>query len=144
VHALFVFPISDGRRPIGVLELYRRAAGGLADGEYASAKACAAAIAHQLEANWQHHVARLGSVERAIDVAATAGARATEPADPFTRTQIHIAAGMVSIQLGISADDGVDRIRAYSYASGRPVSSVAADTIGRRLALRDQRDVPNV
>jgi hypothetical protein len=140
VRALFAFPVPDGRRPMGVLELYRRAAGGLSDAGYAAASACAAAIAQQLESNWQHHVARFGSVEKAIDAAATAGIDAKEPPDPFTRTQIHMAAGMVSIQLGIRADDAVDRIRAYSYACGRLVSSVSADIIARRLTLDDQRD----
>ena len=38
----------------------------------AAASACAAAIAKQLESNWQQHVARFGNVEQAIDAAATA------------------------------------------------------------------------
>jgi hypothetical protein len=124
---------------MGVLELYRRAAGGLSDAGCAAVSACVAAIARQLECNWQRYVGRFGSVEQAIDAAATAGIDVNEPDDAFTRTQIHVAAGMVSIQLGISADDAVDRIRAYSYASERLVSSVAADIIARRLTLDDQR-----
>jgi hypothetical protein len=44
---------------------------------------------------------------------------------------------MVAIQLGGSADEGVDRLRAYSYACGRPIASVAADIIARRLTLHD-------
>jgi hypothetical protein len=115
----------DGQRPIGVLEFYRRSAGGLAAEEYASAKACAAAIAHQLTSNWQDYIVCFGSVERAIDAAATTGADVKEPIDPFTRNQIHVAAGMVSLQLGISTEDGADRLRAFSFACGRPVSSVA-------------------
>jgi hypothetical protein len=141
VQALFAFPVPNGRRPLGVLELYRLAAGGLSDAGYAAASACAAAIAKQLESNWQQYVARFGNIEQAIDAAATAGIHVKEPPDPFARTQIHVAAGMVSIQLGISADEAVDRLRAYSYAGGRSVSSVAADIIARRLTLDDQRDV---
>lgn len=141
VRALFAFPVPDGRRPMGVLELYRRAAGGLSDAGYAAASACASAIAQQLESNWQHHVARFDNVEQAIDAAATAGIDVTEPPDPFTRTQIHMAAGMVSIQLATSVDDALDRIRAYCYAYGLSVTSVAADIIARRLTLDNQRDV---
>ena len=73
----------------------------------------------------------------AIDAAATAGAASDEPADAFTRLQVHIAGGMVAIQLAINADEAIDRLRAYSYARGRPISSVAADIIARRLTLRD-------
>jgi hypothetical protein len=140
VQALFAIPVPDGRRPMGVLELYRRAPGNLVDSEFAAARACASAIAHRLESNWQDHTARFESVEQAIDAAAVLDARA-EPVDPFTRTQVHVAAGMAAIQLGISADEGVDRLRAYAYAYARPLSSVAADIIARRLRLSDQDDV---
>jgi hypothetical protein len=137
VHALFAFPIPDGQRPMGVLELYRRTAGSLAAAEYASAAACTAALAHRLQSNWEDHVTHSDSAEKAIDTAATTGAASREDADPFTRTQIHLASGMVAIQLGVNADEAVDRLRAYSYACGRPISSVAADIIGRRLILHD-------
>lgn len=139
--ALFAIPVPDGWRPMGVMELYRRATGDLADSEFAAACACASAVAHQLESNWQEHVARFGNAERAIDAAAIAGARSEVAVDPFTRTQIHVAAGMVAVQLGITADEGVDRLRAHAYACARPVSSVAADIIARRMTLSDQDDV---
>jgi hypothetical protein len=142
VRALFAFPIPDGLRPMGVLELYRRTEGGLADSEHSSVMTCAAAIAHQMGSNWQERVARFHNVEQAIDETAIAAAK-LEPTDPFTRTQIHVAGGMVAIQLGIDADEAVDRLRAFAYACGRPVSSVAADIIARRLTLRDQDDFPN-
>lgn len=49
---------------------------------------------------------------------------------------------MVAIQLRVSTDDGVDRLRAYSCACGRPISAVAADIIARRLTLQDQPNSP--
>ncbi|HEX4394024.1 MAG TPA: GAF and ANTAR domain-containing protein [Mycobacterium sp.] len=135
-HALFAFPIPDGHRPIGVLELYRRSVGSLDAAECAAVEVCTTAIAQRLMSNWEHHLARFGDVEEAIDAAATTDVAPTAAANPFTRTQIHIAGGMVAIQLGVNADEGVDRLRAYSYASGRRLSSVAADIIARRLTLR--------
>lgn len=60
--------------------------------------------------------------------------------DPFTRTQIHVAAGMVAIQLGVTADEGLDRLRAHAYACGQPVSSMAADITARRTTLSDLDD----
>ncbi|WP_457142262.1 ANTAR domain-containing protein [Mycobacterium sp. URHB0021] len=140
VHALFAFPIPHPRQPMGVLELYRRSTGSLPDGECAAAAECASAIAHRLQSNWDDHVARFGNADQAIDALATNDAALSEPADPFTRTQIHVAAGMVAIDLRVNPDEAVDRLRAYSYACGRRVSSVAADIIARRLTLHDEPD----
>ncbi len=142
VHALFAFPVPDGLHPMGVLEFYRRSAGALVDAAPASGTTCAALLAQRLGANWQGYVARWGSTERALDEAATTDAAGQEPADPFSLSQVHIAAGMVAVQLGIRAGEGVDRLRAYSYACGRPLSSVAADVLARRLDMSTQRDVP--
>jgi hypothetical protein len=122
---------------VGVLELYRRTAGTLTAAAYASAVAAAAAIGDRLQSNWEAYAGQFDSSEKAIDAAATAGAASDERADAFTRTQIHVAGGMVAIQLAVNADEAIDRLRAYSYALGRPISSVAADIIARRLILPD-------
>ena len=135
-HALFAFPIPDGQQPMGVLELYRRSAGILDAAECAAVEKCTVSIAHQLATNWEHHVARFGDVELALDAAATDDVALSQAANPFTRTQIHIAGGMVAVQLGIDPGDGVDRLRAYSYTCGRRICSVAADVIARRLTLQ--------
>jgi hypothetical protein len=134
-HALFTFPIPDGQRPMGVLELYRRSAGTLDAAECAAVEECTATIARRLVTNWEHYVDRFGDIEKALD-AATSDVALSQAANPFTRTQIHIAGGMVAVQLGIDADEGVDRLRAYSYASGRRIFCVAADIIARRLTLQ--------
>jgi hypothetical protein len=138
VRALFAFPIPHAQRPMGVLEFYRRTAGGLDTSQYQSATACATAIAHQLQSNWYTYLARTGNTEQAIETAAAAGLN--EPVHPFTRTQVHLAGGMVATQLGVTASQGVDRLRAYSYAHSRSITSVAADIIARRLTLSAERD----
>lgn len=135
-HALFAFPVPDGQRPLGVLELYRLSAGGLDAAERAAVMSCTTLIARRLLANWEHEVDRLGGVAQALDAAATTGIAPSEATNPFTRTQIHIAGGMVAVQLGIDPDEGVDRLRAYSYACGRRLSSVTADIVARRLTLQ--------
>lgn len=134
--ALFAFPIPDGQRPMGVLELYRLSAGTLDAGECAAVEECTETIAHRMVTNWEHHVDRFGDLEKALDAAATTDAALSQAANPFTRTQIHVAGGMVAVQLGIDPDEGVDRLRAYSYACGRRISCVAADVIARRLTLQ--------
>ena len=90
-------------------------------------------MAHKMRSR-ESHVARAGNAKRAIDPAAVTDAARSERADPFTRTQIHVAAGIVAVQLAVSTGEAVDRLRAYSYASGRSVSSVAADIIAQRRA----------
>jgi len=40
---------------------------------------------------------RAGNAKRAIDSAAVTDAARSEPADPFIRTQIHVAAGMAAV-----------------------------------------------
>jgi GAF domain-containing protein len=134
VHALFAFPLPDGQRPMGVLELYRRSPGSLTDTQHGSASACATAIATQLQANWETVVSLAGSAAGAVEAVVTFEALNQAP-DAFTRTQVHVAAGMVAEQLGISATQGIDRLRAHSYAHGRTLSSVAADIIARRFTL---------
>ena len=140
VHALFAFPIPGGHQPMGVLELYRQTTSNLSKGECAAASACAATIARRLQANWNDLVTHVGSTERAVDAAATMGTVLGEAENPFSRRQIHLAGGMVAVQLRVDPNEAVDRLRAYSYACGRPISSVAADIIARRLTLHDQRD----
>jgi hypothetical protein len=46
---------------------------------------------------------------------------------------------MVAVQLGASAGEGLDRLRAYTYARGRSIADVAADIIAKRLSLRELR-----
>jgi hypothetical protein len=45
------------------------------------------------------------------------------------------AAGMVSVQLGVSLTDALVAMRARAYAEGRTISQVAADVVARRLSF---------
>jgi hypothetical protein len=47
---------------------------------------------------------------------------------------------MVAVQLGVSADEGLARLRAYTYAQSRSITDVAADIVAKRLSLRGFRD----
>lgn len=62
-----------------------------------------------------------------------------EPAVAY-RAQIHQAAGMVAVQLQVSTDEALARIRAHAFAHGVSVDRVAADIVERRLRLTDDRD----
>lgn len=139
--AVFVFPVPGPQHPLGVLELYRRAAGGLGPDEQETARACAATVGQTMLSNWQLEAGRAGSTQLAMDTAALAGAERSQPANPFTRSQVYVAAGMLAVQLAIPVEEALDRLRAYCYANRRSVSAVAADIVARRLSMRDERGV---
>jgi hypothetical protein len=137
VAAVFAFPIAGVSHPMGVLELYRRTPGPLAPFELESARACTEAIAQRLESNWLSQVRRRGTSEAVIEAVTVSGEGTTNVDDRFTRAQVHVAAGMVAVQLKVSTHDGMTRLRAYAYAEGRSVVAIAADVVSRRLSFRD-------
>lgn len=137
VAAVFAFPIPGELRPMGVLELYRRTVGALTEHELGSARVCATAIRAGLEANWRTQVTRSGGPSAAVQAAALHGVAAPTPEDPFTRSQVHVAAGMVAVQLKESTRDGLARLRAYAYTHRRSVLAVAADVVSRRLSFEN-------
>jgi hypothetical protein len=49
------------------------------------------------------------------------------------RAVVHQAAGMLSVQLGVSLAEGLVALRARSYADGRPVGDLATEVVSRRL-----------
>ena len=140
VAAVFAFPVPGALRPMGVLELYRRTVGELTDREHASALVCATAIRGALETNWNVQVARSGSAKAAVEAASVLGAVATQAEDPFTRSQVHVAAGMIAVQLRTTTHDGLSRLRAYAYAQKQSVVAVAADVVSRRLSFEGLGD----
>jgi AmiR/NasT family two-component response regulator len=48
---------------------------------------------------------------------------------------VHNAAGMVSVQQGISVTDALIRLRAYAFTRDRPLTEVAQDVVDRKLRL---------
>ena len=49
---------------------------------------------------------------------------------------VHNAAGMVSVQEGISVTEALIRLRAYAFSNDRLLADVAEDVVARRLRLR--------
>jgi hypothetical protein len=138
--AIFAFPVPGELHPMGVLELHRRTVGPLTARELESAQMCATAIRVALEANWHAQVVRSGSVAAAVEAATLHGIAAPAPEDSFTRSQVHVAAGMVAVQLKVPGQDGLARLRAYAYTNRRSVVAVAAEVVSRRLSLQDPDD----
>ncbi|MBA4024339.1 MAG: hypothetical protein C0482_18450 [Gordonia sp.] len=139
VEAVFALPIVDAGQPLGVLELYRATAGPLSGSELDAGLACAARAGETVAASWAEYVARSTSPTVAAD------ALALDLTDPdtetgFSRTHVFTASGMLAVQMGVSPEDALDRLRAYAFRTSRSIGEVALDVTGRRLTHHDLED----
>lgn len=122
VRAVFAFPLRVGAVRLGALDLYTDRPGRLGDDQHADALVMA-----DLVASWVLEIqvrAPLGSVAAALD------------AEADFHLVVHNAAGMVSVQLGVSVAEAMIRLRAYAFAQGQPLRSVAEDVVAGRLRVR--------
>jgi hypothetical protein len=119
VRAVFGFPLRRRTARLGALNLYLDRPGGLDTDQFADAAVCAAFIAHWVIDT--QAAATEGSLAEALD------------ADSDFHYVVQNAAGMVSVQLGISVTDALVRIRAYAFSETRLVREVADDIVGRSL-----------
>ena len=136
--AVFAFPVLSLERPLGVLELYRYTVGEVSSAQRDSAAVCAGTVSDALANNWRSHLTGAIDVVAAIEAASKLDAPLTA-GNHFSRARVYVASGMVAVQLGVSADEGLVRLRAYTYARGRSIADVAADIIAKRLSLRKLR-----
>jgi hypothetical protein len=61
-------------------------------------------------------------------------AGASAPSDePYFRSVVHQASGMIMIQLGVEVAEALSRLRAFAFAEGRGLTDVARDVVARRL-----------
>ncbi|WP_236794166.1 GAF and ANTAR domain-containing protein [Amycolatopsis sp. GM8] len=113
VKAQFSIPLRIGAVRVGALDLHRPEPGELAPGPLADAMICAdAALAVILDS-------RAGGTGE----------------DGFLGqgAELHQAAGMVSVQLGVPVGDAMVRLRAHAYAHGERLGEVARAVVQRRL-----------
>lgn len=117
--AVFGFPLQLGAVRLGALNLYRTEPGPLTDDQHADALVMADVAAQAI---------------LVLQAAAPAGQLAVslEAGSNFQHV-VHQAAGMVSVQLGISVSQSLTRLRAYAFGNNRPLVEVAQDVVARRL-----------
>ena len=121
VRALFGFPLRIGTVRLGALNLYRDRPGPLSGQQHADALALAS-----MAARW------------VLDVQAAASSGAVPSqleTDADFRFVVHNAAGMISVQQGITVTDALIRLRAYAFSHDRLLTDVAQDVVGRKLRL---------
>jgi hypothetical protein len=119
--AVLALPLQVGAVRLGILELYRTRPGTLTPPELADALAFA-------------DVAGMLLLDGATGTPPETAELAWQHDDPTAhQAQVHQAAGMIIVQLGISAEAAFARLRAYAYADERPLGDVARDVVDRRL-----------
>jgi hypothetical protein len=122
VRAIFGFPLRVGSVRLGALNLYREWSGPLSDDQNADALVMA-----DVAARWVLEA----------QAGASPGAVATElEADADFHFAVHNAAGMVSVQAGISVTEALIRLRAFAFSHDCLLADVAQDVIDRKLRLQ--------
>ena len=119
--AAFAFPLRSGQVRLGTLSVYRHRAGDLVDDEHADALLLARLALDACLA------LQSGRPTDQLDTLLEAGAR--------TSAEVHQAAGMVSVQLGLDVGHGLDVLRARAYADGRTLHDLAREVVARRVRL---------
>jgi ANTAR domain len=117
--AMFSFPLQAGAIQIGILSLYRARPGPLSAEELADALVFAdTALRLLLDAS-----------------SGVIGFPGYQPLDGVSeaRIEVHQATGMISVQLGVSLEEALVRLRAHAFARNAALSDVAAEVVHRRL-----------
>ena len=121
VRAVFGFPLRFGTVRLGALDFYRDRPGPLSDDQHADALVLADVTA-RLVLETQAR-APPGTVAEELEAGAD------------FHFAVHNAAGMISVQLGISVTEALIRLRAHAFSSDRQIAEAAQDVIARRLRL---------
>ncbi len=121
VRAVFGFPLRAGTVRLGALNLYRDTHGPLTGDQHADALVVA-----EVAARWVLE-AQAGAPPGTVAGELEAGAD--------FHFAVHNAAGMVSVQHGISVTEALIRLRAHAFSNDRPLTDVAHDVIARTLRL---------
>ncbi len=121
--ALFSYPVRIGAIRLGALNLFRDRAGSLTDDQHADALVMSDVAARSILAMQGDAV--LGTIAAELEVGTN------------FHFVVHQAAGMVSVQLGVSVEEALVRLRAFAFGSDRAITDVARDIVERRLRLDD-------
>jgi hypothetical protein len=117
--ALFALPLQAGAIRVGVLSLYRALPGPLSAGDLADVLLFAD-IALQL------------LLDASSGISGSPGYR---PLNGLSdrRAVVYQATGMISVQLGVSLEEALARLRAHAFAASVAVGDVAGQVVARRL-----------
>ncbi|WP_409496543.1 GAF and ANTAR domain-containing protein [Amycolatopsis sp. cmx-11-12] len=117
VAAVFSFPLQVGAARLGVLDLYRTTPGPLSGPQLSGALVLAEA----------------GMVALLDDAEAAQGERLLGQGE--LHSAVHQATGIVTVQLDVSLQEALIRIRAYAYAHHLSLNEVGRRIVGYELVL---------
>jgi GAF domain-containing protein len=121
VGALFAVPLQWDAINVGVLDLYRRTPGPLTNSQLSDVLTATSMTARLL-----------------LGVLTNPNARDTLEELPSTgRSEIHLAIGMLMVQLQTSAADALARLRAHAFTHHRLLAEVAHDVFTGQLHLEE-------
>ncbi len=117
--AMFAFPLQAGAIRVGVLSMYRRQPRPLAPEELAN-------------------VLVFADIARQLLLDSSAGISASPDYEPLgglsdSRAEVYQATGMISVQLGVSLEEALVRLRARAFAVSAAVGDVAGEVVARQL-----------
>lgn len=119
VRAEFCFPLCVESHCIGVFDVYRDEPGMLSNEQLADAQV-AADIARDAMLYLQEPPS-LPGLAALLEIVG------------LDRIVVHQASGMIAAQLAETPSDGLARLRAVAFESGRPIHDIAQDVIERRV-----------
>lgn len=123
LRGVFAFPLRRGALHLGALTVYRDVVGHLSDDQHADGLVYARLALDVLG-------------EPLFDTLPEDAAGAF-PGEAIDTVEIHQAAGVVSVQLGVSVAAALTALRARAYTEGRSLRDLADDVVARRIRLDD-------
>ncbi|WIX82813.1 GAF and ANTAR domain-containing protein [Amycolatopsis carbonis] len=118
--AVFSFPLQVGVVRLGSLDLYRDQAGPLSRSQLADALLLADVATQVVVGHLDGHA--VSDLSWLAD----------------SHIEIHQAVGMVKVQLGVTADAALLRLRGHAFAEGATLSHVARQVVARTLRFTDE------
>ncbi|WP_143021402.1 ANTAR domain-containing protein [Prauserella marina] len=118
--AMFSFPVGVGAAQVGVLNVYRATTGELTAGELNDAYALA-------------DLALLLVLDHRGGITVGSGVGGADNDAVLRNVEVHQAAGMVSVQLGIPVVEALLRLRAHAFADNVRLTDLARAVVQRKL-----------
>lgn len=124
IRAVFAFPLQIGAARLGVMDVYRDHPGNLSEDTLSGALVFADIAMEALLDAGQESASAADLIDSADDAT----------------FEVYQAQGMVMVDLGVTLDEALARLRAHAYAANRPLAEVASDIVEGNLRL--SRDKP--
>jgi len=128
--AVFSVPLSVGDTRLGALDAYRRDPGDITALDLQEHLRLGEAVTRALLDGQTDRMSGRASEQEPSTVDAGTGRLGVE---------LYQASGMVSVQLGITVEEALVRLRAHAYTTDRSLREVAHDVVTRRLRLDDDQ-----